>query len=431
MTASYARPGIPPRACRTSRRFNPTGIHNPMMDRPGRVWYTATLRPPAANQPAWCKEGSDNKFAKYFPLARAGRNVSYYDPKTGTFTMIDTCFGTHHLQFAYDDNQTLYLGQPNGAVFGWINTKLFDQTKNGQLAQGWCPTVVDTNGDGKISKPWNEPITTRGASSDEDTVEVVYKAFDPKLDTRVLVGGYGIIVNPIDGSIWGAQEGYPGRLVRLSIGSNPPETCMAQVFEPPSERMGIDPDSPQVGFKPRGIDVDSTGVIWTALAGSNHMASFDYRKCKAATGPTAHEGRSCREGWTLYPLPAPTFKTTNVRSDYYYYNWVDQFDALGLGKDVPIATGTGSDSLIALLPATGESVVMRVPYPVGGFHPRGMDGRIDDPNAGWKGRAVFSSTGADTVWHAEGGLSVENGQFRSISKPMLVKFQIRPDPLAQ
>ena len=148
------------------------------------------------------------------------------------------------------------------------------------------------------------------------------------------------------------------------------------------------------------------------------------------TGPTVHEGRHCAEGWTLYPLPGPTFLGTNVRADYNYYNWVDQFNTLGLGENVPIATGTGSDSLIAFLPNTGEAVVMRVPYPLAGFHPRGMDGRIDDPNAGWKGRGVYSSTGADTVWHAEGGLAVENGEYRSVSKPILVKFQIRPHPLA-
>ena len=112
------------------------------------------------------------------------------------------------------------------------------------------------------------------------------------------------------------------------------------------------------------------------------------------------------------------------------YNWVDQFDTLGLGENVPIATGTGSDSLVALLPETGETVVMRVPYPLAGFHPRGLDGRIDDPDAGWKGRGVYSSTGADTVWHAEDGFAVENGEYRSVSKPILVKFQFRPHPLA-
>ena len=120
-----------------------------------------------------------------------------------------------------------------------------------------------------------------------------------------------------------------------------------------------------------------------------------------------------------------------MRSDYYYYNWVDQFDALGLGENVPIATGTGSDSLIALLPQDAQPIMMRVPYPLAGFHPRGLDGRIDDPNAGWKGRGLYSSTGADTVWHSEGGLAKENRKYKSVAKPILIKFQVRPDPLAR
>jgi hypothetical protein len=430
MNASYAQSGTATSRLSNLRRFNPTGVHNPMIDSKGRVWYTATLRPPG-DQPAWCKEGSDNKYAKYFPLPRAGRNVSFYDPAARQFTMIDTCFGTHHLQFSNDANETLFLGQPSGAVFSWINTKQFDQTGNGQLAQGWCPTVVDTNGDGRITKPWNEPMVARGSGFEEDAAEVTYSAFDPKLDTRVIIGAYGLIVNPVDGSVWGAQESYPGKIVRLTLGDNPPATCMAEAYEVPNERQGVDPNSEQAGFKPRGIDVDRNGVIWTALAGSNHMASFDRRKCKTLNGPNTHEGRQCKEGWTLYPLPSPTFKGTNRRSDFYYYNWVDQFNTLGLGADVPIATGTGSDSLIALLPKTGEAVLMRVPYPLAGFHPRGLDGRIDDPNAGWKGRGLYSSTGADTVWHAEGGLGGEKGKYTSISKPILVKFQIRPDPLAR
>ena len=33
---------------------------------------------------------------------------------------------------------------------------------------------------------------------------------------------------------------------------------------------------------------------------------------------------------------------------------------------------------------------MRVPYPMG-FHARGLDGRIDDPDAGWKGRGLWST----------------------------------------
>ena len=427
MRASYAQSGYPPSRLTNLERFNPASIHNPMLDSRGRVWYTATLRLPE-DQPRWCTEQATSKYAQYFPLERSGRNVSYYDPTSQKFTMIDTCFGTHHLQFAHDQNETLFLGRPNGSVFGWINTREFDQTGDSQRSQGWCPTVVDTNGDGRITKPWNEPDPVRRPRFEEDTIASTY-SFDPRLDTRVAVGAYGIIVNPVDGSVWGAQDSYPGKIIRLTLGHNPPESCIAEVFEVPSERWDVEATG-EVGFMPRGIDVDRNGLIWTALSGTNHLASFDRSKCGPLSGPAAHEGRHCQEGWTLHPLPGPTFRGTDVRADYYYYNWVDQFNTLGLGENVPIATGTGSDSLVALLPETGETVVMRVPYPLAGFHPRGLDGRIDDPNAGWKGRGVYSSTGADTVWHAEGGLAADDGKYVSISKPILVKFQVRPHPLA-
>ena len=104
-----------------------------------------------------------------------------------------------------------------------------------------------------------------------------------------------------------------------------------------------------------------------------------------------------------------------------YYNWVDQFDVFGLGKNVPIATGSGSESLIALLPETGEFLEFRVPYPMGFFH-RSLDGRIDDPTAGWKGRGLWASYGSYTPWHYEGGKGTTG---------KAVKFQLRPDPLAK
>jgi hypothetical protein len=138
-------------------------------------------------------------------------------------------------------------------------------------------------------------------------------------------------------------------------------------------------------------------------------------------GPTA-TGQHCPEGWTLYPTPGPRFKgvTDQYNADVHYYIWVDQFDTFGLGKDVPIATGAGSDSLLALLPATGQFVVLRVPFPIG-FYQRGLDGRIDDPASGWKGRGLWSSFGFMVPWHIEGGKGTTS---------KAVKFQVRPDPLA-
>jgi hypothetical protein len=35
-------------------------------------------------------------------------------------------------------------------------------------------------------------------------------------------------------------------------------------------------------------------------------------------------------------------------------------------------------------------IIMKVPYPTG-FYAKGLDGRIDDPDAGWKGRGLWTS----------------------------------------
>ena len=138
------------------------------------------------------------------------------------------------------------------------------------------------------------------------------------------------------------------------------------------------------GYGPRGIDIDRNGVVWTGVS-SGHLASFDRRKCKGPlNGPTA-TGQHCPEGWAFYPMPGPQFKgvTESGSADSGYYNWVDQHNTLGLGANVPIAPG--SEGLMALSPETKQFTVLRVPYP-NGFYAKLLDGRIDDPQAGWKGR---------------------------------------------
>ena len=387
---------------------DPANPHNPMMDAKGRVWMTSAIRNRA--NPDWCKDGSDNPYAQYFPLENGFRSAVFYEPETQKFVMVDTCYGTHHLQFAEDANDTLYFSG-GGQVIGWIDTKLYDETGDEQRSQGWCPTVLDTSGDGTISAPWNEP--DRGGG---------YENLDTNLDTRVGVGSYGIIGDPTDDkAVWISSTRFPGRLARLHIGDNPPETCVTEMYEVPSV---LDPNVPreQTGFGSRGIDIDRNGVVWTALSGSSHFASFDRTKCAVTNGPTVADGRHCVEGWTLYPTPGPVVQGTDppIRADYHYYNWVDQWNTLGLGANVPIANGSNSDSLLALNPDTGEWTVLRVPYPQG-FFARGLDGRIDDPNAGWKGRGVWATYGEAATWHLEGGKGV---------RPGIVKFQVRPHPLA-
>jgi hypothetical protein len=138
-------------------------------------------------------------------------------------------------------------------------------------------------------------------------------------------------------------------------------------------------------------------------------------------GPTAATGQHCPEGWTLYPLPGPNYKgaVDSASSDSAYYDFVDRFDMLGVGKDVPIATGNLSEGLLALV--DGKFLTLRVPYPMG-FYAKGMDGRIDNPNTGWKGKGIYTTYATRAPFHAEGGKG-------NTSK--LVKVQVRPDPLSK
>jgi hypothetical protein len=413
--------------------YDPADPHNPMVDSKGRVWMTSKIR---ANQdPPWCSDPV-NKYADWFPLRTSGRQASFYDPKTAKFTLIDTCYATHHLQFDNDPDETLYFNELTGPIFGWIDTKVYDETHDEQKAVGWCGQVLDTNGDGKITKPWNMPAGRGGDSTlyQGDTAtggappapgqpgrgqaqagrgqagRGQPAPFDPKLDTLVSYSMYSVIPSPVDDSVWGVSERYPGFLIRLQRGNDAPASCKTQIFR-----------VPEPGFDPRGIDIDSHGVVWTALAASSHLASFDVRKCTDLNGPAKTDGSQCKEGWTLYQTTGPKLKGTEIPADFHYYNWVDRHNISGFGADTPLATGSNSDALLALNPRTKEWITLRVPYPLG-FYSRGMDGRIDDANAGWKGRALYANYGTHFVWHIEGGKG---------TKGKIVKFQIRPDPLAR
>ena len=108
--------------------------HNGMFDKKGRVWFAAAVR--GIENPAFCRKGSDHPSAKVFPLDRSGRQVSMLDPKTMKYSFVDTCFGTHHPQFGYDADDTLWLSG-TGPVAGWVNTKALDETGDAAKAQGW------------------------------------------------------------------------------------------------------------------------------------------------------------------------------------------------------------------------------------------------------------------------------------------------------
>jgi hypothetical protein len=392
-----------------------TTVHNPMFDERGRLWFTARIR--ANDNPAFCKAGSSQPSAVLTPVKSSGRQLEMYDQTTKQLSMIDTCFGTHHLVFASDANNTLWTSSGGGGgVVGWLNTKMWDQTHDAEKSQGWTALVLDTNGNGKRDAyvEGEQKVATAPSGESLGTSTVLNAAADPTKDTRLNAAFYGVAVGR-DGMVWGSVLGFPGGIVRLDPGPNPPETALAEYYEVPWH----DPKAPVWGFSPRGMDIDGNGVVWVALA-SGHLASFDRSKCTGPLNGPKATGRQCPEGWTLYQTPGPKFKnvTTSGSADSHYYVWVDQFDTLGLGKNTPIITGNSSDSLVALV--NGNFTILRVPYPMG-FYAKGMDGRFDDPKTGWKGKGVWTTWGTRTPFHSETGKG---------TNPKVVHFQIRPDPLA-
>jgi hypothetical protein len=360
--------------------------HNSMFDKQGRLWLSATVR--GMDNPAFCKQGSDHPSAKVFPLEKSARQVAMLDPRTMKYSFINTCFGTHHPQFGFDANDTLWLSG-TGPVAGWVNTKMFDETGDAAKSQGWSPFVLDTNGNGKR----------------DDYVEP-NAVLDPNKDKRIVPGSgpYAVMPSPVDGSIWYTVGVFGGPPAFLRFD---PATGLSEVFNVPAPAFGI-----------RGGDIDSKGVVWASLS-SGHLGSFDRSKCKGPlNGPNA-TGNHCPEGWTIYQYPGPGFEGIGENSaESSYYTWVDQHNTSGLGENIPMSTANLGDGFAAL--KNGKMITIRIPYPLS-FYAKGLDGRIDDPNAGWKGRGLWSTNGDRTPWLKEGGKG---------AMPRAVHIQFRPDPLA-
>ena len=346
---------------------NPANPHNPMMDSKGRVWITTQIRREFAEDlPAFCR--NDPAIAN----RSHHRQLGYYDPKTKKFQLIDTCYGTHHLQF--DRAGKLWVSG-DSYVLGSFDPSKFDPARpeTAQTAQSFAEVAVDSNGDGTADK-------------------------------KIVGFNYGVIPNHVDGSVWTAQ---PGTAPRGLITRFDPATSKFESYIPPAPGAG-----------PRGVDVDTKGIIWAAMGGSGHLGRFDRSKCAQTFG----DGTQCAEGWTFFKSPGPLFRGSTPpeerNADFHYYLWVDQFNTLGMGKDTVVLNGTASDSLLAFNQKTQKFTVIRVPYPLNLFT-RGLDGRIDNPRTGWKGRGLWFNNGLDPLIHSEK------------QQGYVGKVQMRPTPTAR
>ena len=398
-----------------------------MMDRKGRVWVTSKIR---ENQdPAWCNEGSRNKFAKYYPLTFSARQASFYDPKTSSSSSSTraiartTCSSTT----TRTDGVLQRADRARSSVGSNRESTTIPTGRASERAVGWCPQVVDTNGDGKITKPWNRRRRGAIGALRTDTARRsgsecgcrCRRSRRARRCRRPTAGHdgqlhlYSVIPSPVDNSAWGAPRTIPGYIVRSTAATNPPETCITEVYK-----------VPEPGIDPRGIDIDTNGVVWTALAASSHLASFDRRKCKvrragrrptAASAPKA--GRSIRPtaraqghghpgGLPLLQL-GRSARRRGLRQEH------AARDGLELRRD-PRARSADARS--------GSK--LRVPYPLGFYH-RGMDGRIDEPDRGLEGPRLWANYGTHLIWHIEGGKGTQARSCTSRSGPIRSRGNFR------
>ena len=342
-----------------------TSSHNPMLDDQGNVWLTTRMR--GRETPGWAHDvvvdtaGGSSRQLSDRDMS-SGRQLGYFDTEREEFVLVDTVYGTHHLQF---DSQ--------GRL--WTSG---DRSRLGMLD----PSKLDPE----------RPNET------EAMAQTAFTRIDPETGRSVMGGGYGIVVSPKDDTIW--RAGYPG------IFGQPPLPNLVgnriDMFDPKTEayKQYV---LPPPAYGPRGIDATTNGTLWFGT-GSGHLGRFD---------PGTEE-------FTYWETPGPKIRGTSDATgsaDFHYYIWVDQFDAFGLGADMVILTGTNSDSLLVFDPATEGFTTLRIPYPLGTFT-RGLDGRIDDPNGGWKGRGLWVSNNTDGLLHTENRLGY------------ISQIQLRPDPLA-
>jgi hypothetical protein len=410
-----------------SAHLDTAGVHADEIDSKGRVWMPSIYRD--GTTPAWCSDGSVAS-SKLFPLsgpmyAKASA-LPVYDPKTKKVTVISMCTGGNHSGFT-KDGDVLYMSGDTQVV-SWINTKVWDETHDASKATGWCPMVLDTNGDGKIDQDktkWNPPTftlagdvgETGGGNSQEASAKAAGAGpkIDPTKDTVLSTYLYGASTAP-DGSVWlaGYVPYVPSGIVHMIPGKNPPETCKTEFYQPPKV------DGKYKAFGIRGVGVEANpNIAWAAFS-SGQIGRFDRSKCKVTNGPTA-TGQQCPEGWTFWDLPSPKLDHTDATSDFVYSEWADFKNVMGQGVNTHFFPAINSDSVLMMHSNDdGKLYTFRVPYPMG-FYTRGMDFRINDPKAGWKGREMTATYSSSTLWHQEGGEG-ENSK--------LVQFQIRPNPLA-
>ena len=336
--------------------------HNPMLNERGELWMTQPVRPPGPeNNPKWSAStvalDTDDAAAKEIAAkALASRS--------------------HGMQLGYFDTKThKFIGVDTS-----YNTHHLQFDWQGRIwSDGDVLGMLDTT-----------KIDRNNVEGTEAAAQKAWMRVDTKAGRVVPTSGYATGVNPVDGTIWVPVPTVDGPQNKIFM------------LDPKTQKY-TDYPLPLPGRLSHGIDFTTDGNVWFS-AGSGHLGRIDRKTGK----------------FTYWELPGAKFAGTGKETgstEYPYFMWVDQFDTLGMGKDTIIVTGTTSDSMLIFDPKKETWTVFRLPYPMP-FYTRGLDGRIDNANAGWKGRGIWTSFNSYLPKFSETKLGYLN------------HIQYRPNPLA-
>ncbi len=273
-----------------------TTVHNPMFDERGRVWFTARIR--ARDNPAFCKAGSSLPSAKLTPVESSGRQLEVYDPATKQVSMIDTCFGTHHLLFAAGcqqhavDQQRRWRRSRGLAEYQDVGPDA-RRGRNHRAGRRWCWTPTATASGTPMWKASREWPRRRAAKAWARRPRSTPPA-DPTKDTRLNAAFYG----SGDRHRWdrlGHGAGFPGRDRAVESGIEPAGDVSGGILRSAVER----PEGPSVGLIRRAEWTSTATASSGWRSASGHLASFDRRKCKGPLNGPKATGQQCPEGWTL------------------------------------------------------------------------------------------------------------------------------------
>jgi hypothetical protein len=336
--------------------------HNPMFDDKGRVWMTVPVRPPGVqNNPKWALSTVASDTDDPTALSLLGERLTSR---------------SHGMQLGYYDTKTnQFVGVDTS-----FNTHHLQFDWQGRI---W------TDGDvlGMLDTTKIDPKNVEGTEAE---AQKAWMRIDMKTQKEIPTSGYATAVSPVDGNVWLSVPQVNGAQNKLFMLN-------------PKTRQFKDYPLPLPLRLSHGIDFSTDGTLWFS-SGSGHLGKLDPK-----TGKFSH-----------WDLPGPKFTGTGQETgstEYPYFLWVDQFDTLGLGKDTVIVTGTVSDALFMFDPKTEKFTVFRLPYPIP-FYTRGVDGRIDDPRAGWKGRGIWAT------------YSSYMPKFTETKLGNIEHIQLRPNPLA-